>query len=75
MEVLIRDISSGELNNFLTLVCSFCGKRFHGKKDSEGKDFFFQRNDNTGEEWCICFECRELNKIDRKNKKDVNIAE
>jgi hypothetical protein len=75
VEVLISDISSGELNNFLPLSCSFCGMGFRMRKDEEGKDFFFQRNDSTGEEWCICFECRELNKLDRKNKNNVNTAE
>lgn len=63
---MIKNISINELNGYVSLVCSFCGQSFNKKKDKEGKEYSFQRDEETGDEWCICKECSELNKLSKK---------
>jgi hypothetical protein len=67
---MIKVINSKDLKTDADLVCTHCGQEhntiINGKFiQKEGIDYVFERDTESGEEWCICVECKK--KCDNEN--------
>lgn len=61
---MIEVINSKDLKTNIDLVCTHCGQEHDTNVngifiDKEGIDYIFERDTKTGEEWCICLECKK----------------
>lgn len=56
---MIKIIKSEDLKTNTNLVCTYCGKEHSLIYSKESIDYVFERDTKSGEEWCICLECRK----------------
>lgn len=56
---MIKKINSKDLKNKINLICVHCKKEHFSLISEEGVDYLFNRDTETGEEWCICVQCNK----------------